>query len=64
MFEQYILSTPTTINTKVNSNMLLFVLGSVWLWLAEAFTATHMPGDTANHTFLSHLYLYLINVEC
>ncbi len=36
------------------------------LWLAKAFTATHTPGDTANHRrlhTLSHLSVYLSKAE-
>ncbi len=35
-------------------------------WLAEAFTTTHIQGDTASHltlhNFLSHTFLFLIRV--
>ncbi len=43
------IKTPTTINTKVKCNMVCLSGEVCALWLAEAFTVTHTPGDTANH---------------
>ncbi len=59
MQKSHLSTTTTTINSQVNCNVLyLFVLGSdSALWLAKASTATHIPGDTANHRLYRPSYL-------
>ncbi len=52
-----LIKTLTTINTQVNCNMVCLSGEVCVLWLAEAFTANHTPGDTANHRHFTPSYL-------
>ncbi len=47
----------TTINTQVICNMLCLFLAVCALWLSQAITTTHTPGDTANHRDFTPSYL-------
>ncbi len=61
------INTPTTINSQVNCNMLLFVLDIVHIvtgWSIHSHPHTRWYSQSRTfHTFLSYLYVYLSKAE-
>ncbi len=51
--------TPTTIYTQVLIAIAIVSSGQCVLWMAKTFTATHTPGETANH---GHFTLLILSV--